>query len=143
MGEGGYVVSQPITELGFTIQRPTPSLNRWQRLHWRARQRARVEWIWLVREQVALRRWEPCTDCRTAVSITRYSPGNAVTSRLLDRDNLWGGVKVLVDALVVCELIPDDDDDAIVLTVGQARSGTAATTVHLAPEVARHEPDAG
>lgn len=52
---------------------------------------------------------------RVVVIITRFG------SRLLDRDNLYGGVKPLVDALRYDNLIPDDNDDSIELIVRQKK----------------------
>lgn len=57
---------------------------------------------------------------------TRCRPGIAVriircSTRKLDKDNLYGGVKYLVDALRYAGLIPQDTPDAIDLDVTQRR----------------------
>lgn len=41
--------------------------------------------------------------------------------RLLDKDNLYGGVKYLCDALRAAEIIPNDDPDSIELIVTQKK----------------------
>jgi Holliday junction resolvase RusA-like endonuclease len=50
---------------------------------------------------------------RTVVLITRWSP------KRLDCDNLYGGVKALVDALRYSGKISDDDERSILLLVQQ------------------------
>ncbi len=111
----------------FTLPRVTKSLNIWQRMSWRARQREQRDWDWLVRAETAAltaqTHWEP--RGRIAVSIERHGP------RRLDTDNLWASVKPLVDALKHCGLIQDDTDTAIDLTVTQAH-GIPSTVVTLA-----------
>jgi len=46
--------------------------------------------------------------------------------RVTDLDNAYGGLKPLVDALVLCELIDDDDPSAIRLEVRQQKVGRLA-----------------
>jgi hypothetical protein len=41
--------------------------------------------------------------------------------RLCDADNLVGGVKHLVDALRLCQVIPEDDPQSITLEVSQEK----------------------
>ena len=41
--------------------------------------------------------------------------------RLLDLDNLYGGVKYFVDSLRYAEIIPDDDPETITLEVSQEK----------------------
>lgn len=110
----------------FTLPRATPSLNAQNSKSWRARHRDQKDWDWLVRAETARlvmqTRWEPMG--RVGVAITRFG------KRRLDRDNLWAGVKPLVDALRHCQLIQDDTDTDIDLTVEQAH-GIPATVVEL------------
>jgi hypothetical protein len=46
--------------------------------------------------------------------------------RLCDPDNLVGGVKHLVDALRIAEIIPEDDPQAITLEVSQEKVSSYA-----------------
>lgn len=84
------------------IPEPTISLNELKREyrnpHKYARERDR--WHWLVREQVTAKPAEPI-DCCT-VTVTRRS------SAELDWDNMGGGLKLLMDALVSNKIIDDD-----------------------------------
>jgi len=60
--------------------------------------------------------------------------------KLLDKDNLYGSVKWLCDAMRYGNLIPDDDPESIELTVTQLRVRTRAetgTAVTIAPEPVR------
>ena len=41
--------------------------------------------------------------------------------RILDLDNLYGGVKYFVDSLRYAEIIPDDDPESITLQVSQEK----------------------
>ena len=67
---------------------------------------------------------------RISVVITRRS------IRLLDQDNLWGGVKPLVDQLRAITLIPEDNPTAIKLDVRQLQvakktdEGTEVQVIH-------------
>jgi Holliday junction resolvase RusA-like endonuclease len=81
------------------IPSPTPLQNVWQRMHWAKRKRVCEYWSWLVKEALMnLRPSEPVglPIEKCIVHITRYSAGEP------DIDNLYGGVKPLMDALVVC-----------------------------------------
>jgi hypothetical protein len=46
--------------------------------------------------------------------------------RVTDLDNAYGGLKPLIDALVLCELIDDDDPASIRLEVSQQKVGRLA-----------------
>lgn len=52
---------------------------------------------------------------RIIVRIRRYA------THLLDRDNLYGGCKALIDRLREAKLIPDDDEASIQLEVSQEK----------------------
>lgn len=85
----------------------TPSQNEWQRMHWARRSKLRDTYCLLVRSRIrggylALHRfWTENPEKRT-VRIVRYG------LRTLDRGNLIGGCKALVDALVKEKVIVDD-----------------------------------
>lgn len=74
-------------------------------------------------------------ESRTAgitVRITRYG------SKLLDPDNLCGGVKPLLDAIRYEGLIPDDSPDQIALIVRQKKTKPNLTGTLI--EIEFHDP---
>jgi hypothetical protein len=94
------------------VPRLTPSLNTWQRVHWRQRTRDRRTFGWEL-AAVRPKAWPDPPPVCVHVALVRCG------GKLLDRDNLYGGVKVLVDALKDARLIRDDTDEAIRLEVSQ------------------------
>lgn len=76
----------------FEIPEPTPLMNVWQRMHWTARGRLTISFSWLVKAAVG-RVGEPIGQCE--VEVYRYSSGTP------DWDGLYGGLKPLLDCLVV------------------------------------------
>ena len=64
-------------------------------------------------------------DGKRECKITSYR------KRLLDKDNLYGGVKPLVDVLVKFELLKDDNPDICDLKVGQMKSKHPKTVIEL------------
>ena len=119
-----------MVSLSFRVPAATPSLNIWQRMHWAKRRKAIADWTYMVAGATPKgQAWNPIGRLR--VELTRVSPGNVATGALLDRDNLWGGAKVLVDALRYRGLIPDDDESSIELVVTQKHGRPASTLVTL------------
>jgi hypothetical protein len=59
------------------------------------------------------------STARPLVRITRRS------RRMLDRDNLWGSAKIIIDQLRASEIIHDDDEESIRLEVAQTKVKTA------------------
>ena len=94
-------------------------------MHWAVRKKrleeVTLEVLALTRHRLDFRR-PPGASAR--VTIERVSP------RLLDRDNLYGGAKLLIDAMKRLDLIRDDSDRWVDLVVTQAR-GPARTMVRL------------
>jgi hypothetical protein len=85
------------------IPEKTPSLNRLMRAHWSNRHPQREYWQWLVREaRLTAKLSPPQAPSKVRVTITRYG------SKILDHDNLVGGAKLLVDALVREGFAKDD-----------------------------------
>ena len=84
-----------------TIPEATPSLNvvlrKFRNLH--ARKKEQERWDWMVR--AAWRKTETLSECE--IIITRFA------SRLLDWDNMGGGLKFLMDGLVHNGVIADDN----------------------------------
>ena len=102
-------------KLKFEIPEPTPLLNVWQRMHWQKRRRVAKGFAWMVREALGPITVEPMQKCK--VTIERHSAGTP------DTDGLYGGLKPLLDAFVVCTkrnpyglgLIRDDSPDCMEL----------------------------
>jgi hypothetical protein len=94
---------------------PTPSLNRFQRMHFRARARLRDQYVRIFRLHATA-----VTRARQHqykhVYVTRYGP------RELDFDNLVGGCKPLVDALFRAGLIWDDSPRYVHIEYEQQRT---------------------
>jgi hypothetical protein len=78
-----------------TLKLPVPTvlLNEWQRMHWAVRRRYTQRMSWYVR-LAGRPPVEPFEKCR--ICIQRLSAG-----RMPDKDGLYGGVKPLLDCLVI------------------------------------------
>jgi len=117
----------------FEIPEPTPTLNVWQRYHWKKRRRVAKGFAWMVREAIGAGKREPFNKCR--VYIERHGAG------VPDTDGLYGGAKVLIDCLVVCTqrnphglgLIRDDSPDCMELKVVsvKCKRGEGKTVVEI------------
>lgn len=110
----------------------TPSLNQTLRLgHWSKHARYRKRWSMLVlvaKSDAKLFRVEPLQKAR--VTIERHG------GRTLDRDNLAGGVKALIDGLKDNGLIVDDSPAHIDLHLFQVPGGRGIqrkTVVRIEP----------
>lgn len=84
------------------IPEPTPSLNAFYGVHWTKKAKIRKHWSWLVRAARMHVRVPMLPPEHCKLTIERYG------QRLLDRDNLIGGCKGLVDALVAEGFMVDD-----------------------------------
>jgi len=93
-----------------------PGLNMVLRMGWQRRHSLTRKWrksIWAARCQVIHGR--PTPIAKAKVLIERTSPN------LLDTDNLYGSVKVVLDALRCNELIVDDNPESLTLGVTQKK----------------------
>lgn len=114
--------------LRLVILKATPSLNAFANLRlqpWRYRELRRTWSRHLVDALLEARslerhplRWPRPPSERVTVRVTRYAPEH----QWLDPDNLVGGLKPLLDALKVHEVIRDDTAKAIELEARQAVS---------------------
>lgn len=116
--------------LRLEITGATPSGNTLLRMHWSKRSKLNKYWRHQVWERLVLelRPWihrEP--GCKMRVTITR------IATRTLDKDNLYAGVKPLVDALKHNRLIDDDSPEHVELEVLQeiARGKPERTVITL------------
>lgn len=97
----------------FTIPEATPSLNTIQGRHWAANHRDKEALQWVVASALnKVPRIPPATGPRR-LTITRHGKGR------LDRDNLTGGAKFLIDEIKRRRLILDDNPDVCELVVLQ------------------------
>jgi len=97
--------------ISFILPRPTPSNNVLKNQHYFAYKKMREDFVDLVREVVPTPK-TPITRCE--IFITRYG------STLMDWDNLYGGFKPLLDALII-NLIIADDNPAVVTRLEAAQ----------------------
>ena len=90
----------------------SPTLNRWQRMHWAVRRKQGRVWQAAV---IALGIPRVIKPCLRLVKFVR------VGSRLVDTDGLYGGLKPVVDALKSVKAIWDDDPDHLSLYAEQRK----------------------
>ena len=97
----------------FTLPFPTPSLNEIQGHHWAWAREQKSVIRWALAS--ALNRIKPISKAegKRKVVISRHGKG------ILDRDNLVGGCKWLIDAIRERGLILDDCDASLYLVVEQ------------------------
>jgi len=96
----------------FTIPSVTPSLNTWQRMNRYQKPKVRRMFAWECRAFRPVS-WPVTPPPFVRVSITRCG------KKLLDADNLTGGVKPCLDALKDAGFIADDSPAHIALDVAQ------------------------
>lgn len=99
-----------IEPLEFVLPELTPSLNTQAGRHWSASHQEGHRWDWLLAEaRGKVRRWERPNWPHVRLTIVRKA-----VQPIRDEDNLQGGVKRLVDALVRGGYFPDDSNEVIV-----------------------------
>lgn len=109
-----------------TIPEPTPSLNPLLRQFWAHRVKDQKRWRWLVRAARLNANYHPKEPLQQArVTITRHG------KRILDKDNLYGGVKGLVDLLVKEKILAGDTPFHVELTVEQKVTKNPRTVVRI------------
>lgn len=97
----------------FTIKRKTESNNEIKRMHWAVYKKCREEWTLEVMCAMPVGARGQHGNEKKYLEITRYG------TKKLDRDNLWGGVKLLVDSIVDMGLMVDDSDEWCHMNVKQ------------------------
>ncbi len=95
------------------IDQPIRSLNHWLRVNWRCRHKESKLWEQLIWAEFKGK--PPATVGKVRVKITSHRKNE------LDKDNLHGGVKGLVDALKRLRIIEDDCPDLLDLEVVQKK----------------------
>lgn len=76
----------------------TPSLNKWQRLHWAQRSKIKEQWQWLIKAEQPKKH-----DGSVVITYTR------VSTQPMDLDGVGGSFKAIGDALTKCGVIEDDN----------------------------------
>jgi hypothetical protein len=114
----------------WTINLPfaTMSLNQTQGQHWSWVRREKEKIAWSLRSALNRQAQIPVATGKRRVSIERTGRGR------LDRDNLIGGFKALIDAIKAERLIVDDDDthlELIALPQVVSRKIYPSTTIIL------------
>jgi len=96
------------------IPMASPSLNQTQRMHWAELRKLAKTWQVHIFVRAFEVRAEPASSKRRVVIERRGK-------RQLDKDNAYGGCKIIVDALKKEGLIVDDDSQNLDLEVTQAK----------------------
>jgi hypothetical protein len=106
-----------------TLPLKIESRNVLDRQHWAKKKRSKQEFALFIRNQMRLRRIPPC-DCATyKVSIL------SLRKKQLDYDNLVGGCKQLIDALIDEKFIYDDSPDYLEIKFSQTIVKTDYQTI--------------
>lgn len=108
------------------IPRVPSSPNYLRGKHWRVRWREYRLWNEEVGLAILTQKHRDQAYPRAQVTIDRRSRGQ------LDKDNLYGSVKPVIDALRHACVLLDDSPDHITLTVTQSR-GTPLTRIEIQP----------
>lgn len=103
----------------FWIPRVTPSNNVMLRMHHMARHKLNETWMWEIR--VAINEWEEERGelVMAGWGVKRGLRVESHRHNTVDEDNLLGGLKPLIDALVHHRLLWDDTPKDIELKVDQ------------------------
>lgn len=121
--EGILGVKPPGPDFVLVLPVIMPSLNKQLRMHWAKRQRLNKNIAWhlrsvMGREEIAHRDRIAHVTIKVFSNAPKTAGGRA---RRLDRDNLFGGQKPLVDALRHCGIIKNDTDLWLDLGVVESR----------------------
>lgn len=96
--------------LRVTIDGVTPSLNKYLGMHWAQRRKLRPQYAWAIRAAMIESGWAEDGDMYPARAPKMRVQITSHRKALLDRDNLIGGAKPLVDALKDVHAIRDDTE---------------------------------
>lgn len=108
------------------LSRPIESQNQRDKWHWTKRDKERVLWEWEIFAAINGRKSRyKHNDKKRYVKITSLRP------QLLDRGDLWGGAKGLVDALVNLGMLKDDSDEWCDLEIVQVKQSPKGTIIDI------------
>lgn len=112
-----------------TVTEVVPSLNKLLRMHWSARRKLIKKWQWLLWLEISRAGGlDTFPKGKVEVRITRSS------YHALDQDNLNGSAKIVLDALKINRVIPDDSPHHIALICDQD-SGRPSTRIQVSASV--------
>lgn len=117
--------------ISFSIGEVTPSNRALLRMHWSKQRRLNKDWHYLI--LMAKSAWEAASkatmlDAKTKRKVIIHSYRHSKT----DPENVWGGTKPLLDALVTNKLLVDDSPDWIELDVyGKVDRKNKRTTISI------------
>lgn len=110
------------------IPESSPSLNIGLRLHWVKRHQLREKWQWLVKAaRLEARVYPKAPLARARVTFERFGP------KVLDHDNLVGGLKITTDCLVREGFIVDDTPACIGQPMYFQYIGPRRTIIRIEP----------
>lgn len=112
-----YAITEPSGALRIVLPMPTPSLNAFNGRRWYAKNKLKTAWLSMLSLAPGMHAAHtvPVTTKRR-VTILRVAP------RVLDMDNLYGGCKPILDAMVTLGLLRDDKPAWLDLHVSQDRT---------------------
>ena len=91
-------------KIRFILPEPTPSNNQLLRMHWAVVKKNRLRYQKIIEAQI-----EPMPPFeRCGALVTRFG------AKLLDYDNLYGGVKTLLDAITDAGIWLDDNPNVLI-----------------------------
>lgn len=118
------------SRIKLVIPRLTPSLNEYLAMHWTDKHKLMRTWHWEVIAAIRDTYKEIRFDHpKRKVKIISYR------KRLCDPDNLGGGFKPLIDALVLNNLLIDDSDKFVILDPCQEKDPKNQRTEIIITEV--------
>lgn len=107
----------------------TPTNNVLLRMHWRRRRELNKSWAWLIKAALLL---NDVDLSKLKFRKKRHVQIISYRKKLADTDNLIGGVKPLVDALVANKILIDDDPAHLTLVVqGEIDSSSQRTEIYI------------
>lgn len=131
-----YAGEDPSGALRIVLPMPTPSLNEFNGRRWYCKAKLKTAWVSALMCTPGLHAARTLVTTKRVLHIERRAP------RMLDTDNLYGGCKPVIDALVTLGLLRDDKPKWCELHVSQCKPdrGEPAHTVILIEEAAGFAP---
>ena len=121
-----------LTEEKYGSHAIAPSLNKTLRMHWAVKKKMKDTFRLLIRNIMSLQEIKKAkAGQKYRLDIVSYR------KRSLDRDNLFGGHKTLIDALCEEGFVWDDDPHSIILTIEQKKA-TKASGKPVQTTIIRH-----
>jgi len=119
--------------LRIVIEGVTPSLNKYLGMHWAQRRKLRPQYAWAVRVAMLEAGWAEEGDLYPELTPKMKVQITSHRKALLDRDNLVGGAKPLIDALKDVHAIRDDSPAWVSIEYIQVVDKGNKTVIDLEP----------